>query len=323
MSGAPAFRLSTAHVPERDRIAVWCEVYGRQVLRLEPDISPEIAFHSNLAGQLLPGLGIIYGSIAPCRLRRTRQLLDDGTDNLFLIVPSGPALADQGGRETELAAGEGVLISSGEPGGVTFSDSTILALSLPRAALRAQLHDPDALRLPRVPRNTEALRLLMRYVAAAADVSMTESGPLRGAFVDHVHDLVALALGATRDAAALAGSRGLAAARLRAIKDDVRASLHEGGLDVATVARRHGVSPRYVQMLFETEGTTFTQFLREARLARVHQMLRSPRGAGVRISAIAYEAGFGDLSTFNNAFRRRYGGTPSDVRAGATRAERT
>ena len=31
------------------------------------------------------------------------------------------------------------------------------------------------------------------------------------------------------------------------------------------------------------------------------------------ISTIAFETGFGDLSYFNLAFRRRYGLTPSDV----------
>jgi AraC-like DNA-binding protein len=33
------------------------------------------------------------------------------------------------------------------------------------------------------------------------------------------------------------------------------------------------------------------------------------------ISTIAFEAGFGDLSYFNLAFRRRYRQTPSDIRA--------
>ncbi|WP_368735143.1 helix-turn-helix domain-containing protein [Escherichia coli] len=33
------------------------------------------------------------------------------------------------------------------------------------------------------------------------------------------------------------------------------------------------------------------------------------------MSAIAVESGFGDISYFNNAFRRRYACTPSDVRA--------
>jgi AraC-like DNA-binding protein len=35
------------------------------------------------------------------------------------------------------------------------------------------------------------------------------------------------------------------------------------------------------------------------------------------ISTIAIESGFGGLSYFNHVFRRRYGATPSDIRATA------
>ena len=46
-------------------------------------------------------------------------------------------------------------------------------------------------------------------------------------------------------------------------------------------------------------------------------MLGDPRYADLTIGAIAFEAGFGDLSTFNRNFRRHFGVTPSDVRAAA------
>jgi AraC-like DNA-binding protein len=72
-----------------------------------------------------------------------------------------------------------------------------------------------------------------------------------------------------------------------------------------------------VQMLFESEGTTFSRFLLDQRLAHAHHMLSNPLLAKRTISTIAYEAGFGDLSHFNRAFRRRYGVTPSDIRAGS------
>jgi AraC-like DNA-binding protein len=42
-----------------------------------------------------------------------------------------------------------------------------------------------------------------------------------------------------------------------------------------------------------------------------------PCCAGYRISTLVYSTGFGDLSTFNRAFRRHFGATPSDVRAAA------
>jgi AraC-like DNA-binding protein len=46
-------------------------------------------------------------------------------------------------------------------------------------------------------------------------------------------------------------------------------------------------------------------------------MLTDPRLAERTITDIASEAGFGDLSYFNRAFRRLYGETPSDTRAGS------
>jgi len=56
---------------------------------------------------------------------------------------------------------------------------------------------------------------------------------------------------------------------------------------------------------------------RPQRLLRAHRMLSDPARAQRPIGAIAFEVGFGDLSYFNRAFRRRYGVTPSDVRANA------
>jgi AraC-like DNA-binding protein len=94
-----------------------------------------------------------------------------------------------------------------------------------------------------------------------------------------------------------------------------RAYRHRPGLSLDEIAQRQRVSPRYLRMLFETEGTSFSQFLREHRLQHSYHLLTSPFCAELPISTIAYEAGFGDLSNFNRAFRARYGLTPSDVRA--------
>ena len=68
---------------------------------------------------------------------------------------------------------------------------------------------------------------------------------------------------------------------------------------------------------FEGEGTTLSKFVLDERLRRVHRMLTDFRFASRTIGTLAFEAGFGDLSSFNHAFRRQYGATPSDVRAAA------
>jgi AraC-like DNA-binding protein len=98
----------------------------------------------------------------------------------------------------------------------------------------------------------------------------------------------------SRDAAETAKSPGVRAARLHAIKTDILNGLSRQDLSLAGLAARHGVTTRYVQMLFESEGTTFSRFLLDRRLSRAHRMLSDPRLAERTISAIAYEAGFGD-----------------------------
>jgi AraC-like DNA-binding protein len=111
----------------------------------------------------------------------------------------------------------------------------------------------------------------------------------------------------------VAEGRGVRAARLRAIKDDIAANL-DGDLTVTAMAVRHCVTPRYIHKLFETEGMTYSQYVVVQRLARVHRMLTDPRFISCSISSLAYEVGFGDLSHFNRLFRQHYHATPSDVR---------
>ena len=170
-----------------------------------------------------------------------------------------------------------------------------------------------------IPRESEALQLLKSYLRVLGEDHVLATPELRRAVVNHVYDLAALALGATRDAEENARHRGVRAARLRAMKADVIGHLGDPDLHVAAVAVRHGVTPRYVQKLFEADGTTFSQFLLDQRLAHVRRMLSGAQSADHNISAIAFAAGFGDLSHFNRAFRRRYGEAPSDVRAAARR----
>jgi AraC-like DNA-binding protein len=129
-----------------------------------------------------------------------------------------------------------------------------------------------------------------------------------------VHDLVALVLGATREAANIAQGRGVQAARLTAAKAHIADACSNAALSIGTVAGHIGVTPRYLQSLFGTDGSTFSNYVRCQRLARAHRMLTNPTFESRPVSAIAYAAGFADLSYFNRCFRQRYSATPGDIR---------
>ncbi len=111
------------------------------------------------------------------------------------------------------------------------------------------------------------------------------------------------------------------AARLAAIKQDILSNIFDPRLSVAAVAERQGLTPRYIHMLFEDEGVSFTEYVVNLRLANARRLLSDPRFLQQSISTIALRVGFGDLSYFNRTFRRRYGTTPSDVRQQARRNE--
>jgi AraC-like DNA-binding protein len=54
--------------------------------------------------------------------------------------------------------------------------------------------------------------------------------------------------------------------------------------------------------------------LTELRLRKAADLLTRAGGGGGRISDIAFDCGFNDLSYFNRCFRRRFGLTPSAAR---------
>jgi AraC-like DNA-binding protein len=92
--------------------------------------------------------------------------------------------------------------------------------------------------------------------------------------------------------------------------------LDDNSLTIASVARYFGLSSKLVQRLFERAGMTFTEFVLEQRLQLARRLLSGQDSRQNKIGAIAYAAGFGDLSYFNRTYRRRFGMTPSEWRDG-------
>ena len=317
-SSATKIRISNVDFPEREQMAAWQDVFGRHIVQTEMTPLGDAPFRWEVVARSLPGLGTItaatkHGFLAT----RTPALISAGSDDLILtLMESGGLVFRQFGREIAAGVGDAVAVASVEVGKVnTIAESTLgfVALGIPRPALAPVVHDLESRCVKRLA--TEPLALLRHYLGVLQDEALAESQELQRVFATHVHDLVALALGASRDAEEIAKGRGVRAARLRALKDDIVANLHRTDLSLDAMAKRHRISPRYIRQLFADEATSFSDFVRAQRLVRAHRMLGSPRYEALTISAIAYDAGFNDLSNFNHAFRRAYGMTPSDVRA--------
>jgi AraC-like DNA-binding protein len=183
--------------------------------------------------------------------------------------------------------------------------------------LASMIGDLDATMTRPLPTDTEAVRLLASHADLIRQMMVQAKPEVRQRVVTHVRNLMALALSPARQGTEVAKGHCLRAARLHAIKADIIANLGYADLSIVDVAARHRITPRYVQTLFEEQGSTFTEFVLAERLARAYQILSNPHFADRSITAVAFEVGFGDLSYFNRTFRRRFGCAPSRLRVAA------
>lgn len=303
-----SLHFSTRALSPRKRLPALRDLFERAI-RLDIDAHPgqpiEMTVHD------APGVRRAK-MLSPltARLTRPSQMLADGDDTICLMMKTGGHLAlSQCGREETAQNGDGVLLVYREPAVAQFIDATYLSVRVPFVAL-GTLAKVDVAAGRRIPHDVEALRLLRVYLA---NLPQRIVDPHLGQLsATHIYDLIALAIGATPDGRELASRRGIRAARLEAIKADL---IENSRLNVEQAAMRQGISTRYVQMLFEEAGTTFSEFALERRLEAARAMLTSPRYAALSITEIAMEAGFGDLSYFNRRFKLNYHMTPSDLRA--------
>lgn len=314
--GPAVSRFSTDDLPERDRIAMTREFFGPKVVGVDFAPVSDAPFRADLTLWSVPGLQIVSSVQSAIHVRRTSDMLADGRDGFSLVVGDWQVgTVSQCGRRATIQRGDAYLWSETEPSeGLCPGASRILCLHIPRTALQALVSNVDGAIMRVIPQTTEALTLLKSYVTVLQEDCGLSTPELQHVVTAHVYDLVALALGATRDAAELARNRGVRAARLAAVKVDIIRNLGREELSVGTLADRHGLTPRYIQMLFETEGMTFSEFVLRHRIIRAQRLLTDPRFADWPISTIAYRVGFGDLSYFNRSFRRVCGMTPSELR---------
>ncbi len=258
----------------------------------------------------MPGLGLASATIGPCRAPRGPQHIDND-DLAFNISITGGRLVQQRGREVSVRPGEAILTTAADPGVVVIpAPSRLISLRIPRLVISTRGVDLDRNLVRRIPRSAEALSLLSGYLNMIHRAGALTSPQLFDAVVAHVHDLVALALGASGDARRAAETGGMQAARLSAIFRLIERRSGDPDLSAITVAAALGVTPRYVHFLLEETGRSFTHHLLEQRLKNVAAMLREAGRRNCRIAEIVLEAGFSDLSCFNREFRRRYGMTP-------------
>ena len=286
---------------------------GRWYRSISNRSTPDIPFRAEATLRTLPGVrtGLWDGTAA--LYDRTSAQAAQGNDEIGLIVNLGSkAIVSQGEDSLTLATGDAFPMCTDQAGKLITTRH--LGLLLPREVLASRVEDLDRVVKRMIPNTVGPLRLLVNYIALVQEQIASGSPVLRQTIADHIHDLAALALGANRDTRHN-GLGALAAARLAAALADINRTFADPDLTLAAVARRQGVSPRYLQRLFEESGMPFTARVNELRLQSAFTLLSMANSRSRSISEIARQAGFSNISHFNRLFRSRFGDTPTGVRS--------
>ncbi|MCB2113513.1 MAG: helix-turn-helix transcriptional regulator [Parvularculaceae bacterium] len=91
-------------------------------------------------------------------------------------------------------------------------------------------------------------------------------------------------------------------------------------LTIGALADQLGWPREEVTRAVRVNDENFFDCINRYRVEEARRLIADPANADITLLSLAYDAGFGSKSTFNAAFRRRFGMSPSKFRAQALRA---
>jgi AraC-like DNA-binding protein len=250
--------------------------------------------------------------------RSSRDIAAGGSDDFYVNLHRSPtfATANQLRREAQLERGTATLLANWEPGELCGAGcGSAIGFVVPRGPLLgAVARAEDLIAKPFASAHPIALHL-HRYAELLIGSDGVAAQPDLMAHVGTTMlDLVALLLGAGRDAEEIARMRGLRSARAREILVEISSGFADPAFSPSVVGAKLGLSARYIQDLLQESGSSFTERVLELRLQKARRMLESSQHDRRNVSEIALECGFNEPSYFNRCFRHRFGDTPTAFR---------
>ena len=199
-------------------------------------------------------------------------------------------------------------------------DFQMLVLMVPREMLSVRWRQISQLTARRISGRTGMGAVLSPFLSLLADRSLAGDVAPTVEVCDAVLDLLTATCRSTLDRVP-GGATPAAAGQavLMQVRAHIDARLGDPGLDLAGIADAHHISVRYLQKLFQIDGTTVSSWIRHRRLQRCHRDLSDPRLYDVPVAAIGSRWGFPDPANFSRAFRGAYGVPPSALRPGPSR----
>jgi AraC-like DNA-binding protein len=306
--------IDTAKVRPSERFDFWVEESPRVFLPIEVERLADGPFSGLVTGHQL-GPVTIHRIVADASqvLRTPRAIAENDPETIDVSLQvRGTTVVEQDGRQARLRPGDLCSYQSSRPfaihpqGPVEF-----VHVTLARHLLGAREAAICALTATRFPGDSGLGALTGPFLVRLAD--SLEKGVVRPEHLSVADSLLDLLrnLFAERMATGETASRGVLLAGIKAYIDEHLAS---PGLGPDEIARANHISTRYLHRLFEGEGLSVSEFIRDQRVERCRRDLRDPLLQHESILSIATRWGLPNSAHFSRVFRAAYGHSPREER---------
>ncbi|MEU1872488.1 helix-turn-helix domain-containing protein [Streptomyces sp. NPDC019793] len=308
--------LTTASVPDRDKLAFWHDALGRALVPMTVVPLGDGPFAGRIAAGRVGHLRVCDINADAQRVTRTTEPSSRTPEGFigFSVPKSGTTTLVQDGRTVTAAPGDLLVYDTTRP----------YSLECPA---------PFSARVVHIPRTL--LRLSEREIGLVTGTVVDATEGLGAAVVSLLTTLVTpeqpysreiagrLAAGVAHLFATLVAERAQQAEAepapqrdrmLLRIRDHIERHLDDPSLSPETVAKAQHISVRYLHRLFEGEDTTVARHIQRRRLEQCARELSRGDAMVPTVAAVAQRWGFISPAHFSRAFRGVYGVPPRDWR---------
>jgi AraC-like DNA-binding protein len=309
--------LDTASVAPRERFDFWAEETPRVFQR-------PVAVERRTAGEFS---GLIMGHrLGPLRVFR---IVADASDVLrtpkaiaacdpetidIALQVRGSCVIEQEGRQARIGIGDLCGYHSSRPfevhpdGPVEF-----VVASLSRELLGSREASMCSLTATRIAGDSGLATLTGPFLARLVDA--LDAGRVRAEHAGVIESVVDLVCGLFAER--IGAQQRPQSVLLAGIKAYIGQHLGRPGLNPDEIARANHVSTRYLHRLFEGEGITVSEWIRDQRLERCRRDLRDPLLRHDSVLSIATRWGLPNPAHFSRVYRAAYGHSPREERRAA------
>jgi len=255
------------------------------------------------------------------RVRRSERLIRSSNHTNFFLcfVLAGAAHLTQGGRRSELEAGDLAVLDSTREYAIDIpSRMDSLWITIPRYRLEGRMARLSTRMACKVDGQSGVGHVVSALLRAALAEAPRITAQEANRVANTLLDLLCTAIPDSDDGADTRAST-YRSSTMRRIQEFIEARLDDERLNAAAVAQAHGLSVRYLSKLFESQGISISRWIRIRRLERCRADLEARFDRDRLISDIALSHGFRNICHFNRAFRAHFGCAPRVVRPNAAR----